>query len=75
MLTIDKEYLPDKNTANNTMGKNYGGEDFEFDDKMSSCMFGWHIPLTSAPKNAFELSTDEKWEQLVVRNFEGWAKE
>lgn len=38
-------------------------------------MFGFHIPLSSTPEHPFELTQEEKWNQLVAKNLEGWAEQ
>jgi hypothetical protein len=68
-------YLPDKTNPSSQKQKEGSANEQNFDDELSSCMFGFHIPLESAPENPFELSQKQKMQQLVTKNIADWGEE
>lgn len=61
-------YLPDKLDLD---GKLDGAE---FDEELSSCFFGVHIPADLCPPSLGELSRSQNWD-LVSKVLGDWAKE
>lgn len=74
-LIMCSAYLPDKaTTPMDNVKPGISEDDLQFDDKVSSCMFGFHVPEHAAPPNAFELDTKEKW-KFIKEALQGWSKE
>lgn len=66
---ISLAYLPDKVKEGEE-----SDEDVGFDDSLSSCFLGIHMPVASVPSNLGKLSTKEQWD-YVRTSLRGWAPE